>query len=249
MTIATKKEIEDFLANTALSRYQRISLPYGLEIPGRDNSEKLDLVFSKGVEDKSVLDVGCYYGLYCHEAKNRGASKAAGVEMVESRAHVARTVAGFLENDVQIMQGDILGLEIAEKFDVVLLLSVLHHSQDPILLMRKLHSLCSELMIVEFSRPTHTLIRRTSKQKVDTPLNRIRRLGREWYQRVLIKLLDSTMGFIATGEEIDDGPGFTYFYNHRAFKAVYKDQLKLFKSIEFEKSPLKPARSIAFCRI
>src|SRR4051812_5301551 len=63
-----------------LSGYQRLVLPGGQVVPGVDRSDVADRVFPADLTGRSVLDVGCYYGYFLHEAARRGARRAVGVE-------------------------------------------------------------------------------------------------------------------------------------------------------------------------
>lgn len=80
MMLASEHTVRDFLATTELSGYQRVPLPYDLAVPGRDRRAIADVVFSRGVADKRVLDVGAYYGYFVVEAMRRGASTVVAVE-------------------------------------------------------------------------------------------------------------------------------------------------------------------------
>src|SRR5690606_34758076 len=66
--VAEKSEVERFLARTDLEAYQRMELPHGLSTGGRDRSRSVEAVFAHPVAGRSVLDVGCKYGFFCHEA-------------------------------------------------------------------------------------------------------------------------------------------------------------------------------------
>ena len=67
-------QYQRYVESGGLSRYARIPLPYGLMVPGEDHSEKINVVFPGRLDGLSVLDVGCHYGLYLHEARMHGAA-------------------------------------------------------------------------------------------------------------------------------------------------------------------------------
>jgi len=242
---ASINEFENFLKRTSFSNYQKIDLPYGLQIHGQDHSKKIAAILPDDLSGKHVLDVGCYYGLYCHEAARRGAGRVLGVELNEERFAIARELARLWEDGVEIRQGDIMELDIPDRFDLVLFLSVLHHVKDPVRVMRRLVELCADTLVVEFCSPLHRLHRKKSQSiqgsgRLQTLLNRI-----------LIRALDERVGLIVTGDEIRGGKGYdwTYFYNRRAFLNVFVTQNRFFKEVIFRPSPQKADRILAFCKV
>ena len=52
-----------------------------MEVGGEDLKPTANCIFPNDLKGKSVLDIGCHYGYYCHEAKRRGAGKVLGVEL------------------------------------------------------------------------------------------------------------------------------------------------------------------------
>ena len=76
--ISQKNRIEEYVKKANFKGYQKIILPYGIEINGVDYQDVADLIFSENLSGKSVLDVGCNYGFFCHEAKRRNAGKSVG---------------------------------------------------------------------------------------------------------------------------------------------------------------------------
>lgn len=242
---ASFSEFEQFLKRTSFSNYQKIDLPYGLRIHGQDHSKKIAAILPDDLSGKSVLDVGCYYGLYCHEAARRGARRVLGVELNEERFTIAWELARLWEDGVEIRQGDIMGIDIQERFDLILFLSVLHHIKDPVQVMRRLAELCTDTLVVEFCSPLHRLHRKKSQLihgsgRLMTLLNRI-----------LIRALDEHVGLILTGDEIQGERGYdwTYFFNRRGFLNVFVTQNRLFKEVTFKPSPQKADRILAFCKV
>jgi 2-polyprenyl-3-methyl-5-hydroxy-6-metoxy-1,4-benzoquinol methylase len=237
-----------------LSQYQKITLPYGLEVGGQDHSKKIEAVYRENLAGKSILDVGCYYGLYCHEAIRRGAKKAVGVELNKDRVKVAQQIAHYLGNGVEVLHGNIMTVALDTKFDFVLFLSVLHHVPDPIAVMRRLASLCSDTVIVEFCLHTHELKRhkQLNLEEGQSWFANLIRKAKIYYQKQLINRLDKEIGLILTGDLLDGDKNkfhYTYFYNKQAFRAVFEVQTKLFSNIEFVPSPQKPNRMLAFCKV
>jgi 2-polyprenyl-3-methyl-5-hydroxy-6-metoxy-1,4-benzoquinol methylase len=235
-------DAQRYVESGKLSRYARISLPYGLMIPGEDHTEKINVVFPGRLDGLSVLDVGCHYGLYLHEARKKGAGRVVGVERDIDRYTNARKIAAMLDDGVEVLRGDALTLDLDEKFDLVLFMSVLHHVNDPLTVMRRLAGLCRGTVIVEFPLHTHQLRPQANKGgRRDYLAQRLT----NFYSRMLLNLLDEKIGLIVTGDRI----GNTFVYNKTAFRTVFQVQHKLFSEIKFIRGPLKRHRMFAFCKV
>jgi SAM-dependent methyltransferase len=249
---ASESEVRQFLDKNDFTTYQKIDLPYGLEIPGKDHSRKIETIFKDNLKGKSVLDVGCYYGLYSHEAKNRGASKVVGVELNENRYAIAAEIARLKDNSVEIVKGDILEVDLGCKFDLVVFLSVLHHVKDPVEIMQRLASLCLDTVVVEFCLPDHRLRRKGhapwfgkgSGQSLPPRFL-------DFYRKILVRMLGESVGLIVTGDPIEgeDGYDWTFFFNKTAFRTVFQIQNDFFSEIRFVPSPQKANRMLAFCKV
>jgi len=250
--MVSKEEIQRFIDTTKFSTYQKISLPHGLEIPGKDHSKKIEAIFGSDMTGKSVLDVGCYYGLYSHEAKRRGARRVVGVELNEERWRIASQIARYMDEGVEVLHGDALKLELSEKFDLVLFLSVLHHVKKPVEVMERLVDLCSDTVVVEFCLPEHRLRRKGHHRKDDPTFdNRFFEAARDFYRKLLVRAIGENVGLIITGDAIKGGNGYdwTYFFNKQAFTTLFQVQNKLFSEIRFIPSPQKENRMLAFCKV
>ncbi len=235
-------DVQRYAESNELSRYQRIQLPYGIMVPGEDHTDKIDVVFPGRLDGLSVLDVGCHYGLYLHEARKRGAARVVGVERDIDRYTNAQKIAHMLDDGVEVLHGDALTLELDEQFDLVLFMSVLHHVNDPLTVMRRLASVCKGTVIVEFPLHTHQL--RPEQKRGGRGAFLAQRLA-NFYSRILLNLLDERIGLIVTGERI----GNTFVYNKHAFRTVFQVQHRLFSEIKFVPGPLKRHRMFAFCRV
>ncbi len=78
----------------------------------------------------SVLDLGCNAGFFCLEAKRRGAARVLGMDHDNAVLGRARQMAEENGLEVEYVRGDLQALP-EERFDYVLLLSVLHYIEDP----------------------------------------------------------------------------------------------------------------------
>lgn len=92
----------------------------------------LDPLFAE-IEGKSVLDVGCAEGLIAIECARRGASAVTGFEIrsaaVETARKLVKTLAGV--GQVYFETGDANHYPPNARYDVVLMLAVLHKLRDP----------------------------------------------------------------------------------------------------------------------
>jgi SAM-dependent methyltransferase len=92
-----------------------------------DSAAKLArLGLPRDLRGKSVLDVGCNEGFFCHEALRRGADKVVGVDInpdVIEKARLRTPGAKFIAASWWNMP--------PETFDYVLFLSALHHEEEP----------------------------------------------------------------------------------------------------------------------
>lgn len=225
-SVASKEEVERFLARTDLESYQKIELPYGLSTPGRDRSKSASQVFRYPVEGKSVLDVGCKMGFFCHQALARGASRVKGVEIDRQNADIARTVAGLWDREIEVECIDFLDLPDGDPFDVVLFLNVLHHVADPVVSLQKLAMLANELLVVEFS----TVLDH------QTHLPRALRwlIGKFAREQPLIFLGDRRYHRV-------------WYFSPAAFRNLVLTQLNLFREVEFQRSGQWRNRVVAHC--
>jgi tRNA (mo5U34)-methyltransferase len=142
------------------------SIP-SLGIKGRMNtSEEFDKIgLPKDLKAKSVLDIGCNMGAFLLEAHRRGSESLVGIEPDLDWRLLAKGVLFDIIDDTSELriEGDID--DIYGKFDLVLLLSILHVCQEnPQELLDKAWSFVNEggLLIVEIND-------RLQEQKVTLP--------------------------------------------------------------------------------
>lgn len=240
-------DLERMLRDTTFSGYQRIPLPDGRVIPGTDRSPMADLVFPGDLRGKTVLDVGCYYGFFLHEAIRRGASRAVGIEADPERFRIAGTLAGLYEGKVEVHQGLLEDVSLTERFDVVLLLNVLHHVRDPIAVLRKLAGLCRGTVVVEF-RQLHDpqFVRECLRpgRSVDTaPAGRAGR-ALVALQARLLRWMTRRLPLIGVGAVEYHR---SFFFSRAAFRNTVVVHNRLFEAVEFRDS-LTAGQALAYCR-
>ena len=151
MTISdgwSRERIQAFLAEEELG-YQRIALPYGLATPGQDRTATADEIFPAQLDGRSVLDVGCSLGFFCHEASRRCAGRVLGLDVDEDRVRQARLIADCLRLPIEFQVHNIERLAPVGVFDVVLCLNVLHKVRDPLAVLDVLIDCTRERLILE----------------------------------------------------------------------------------------------------
>ena len=242
MMAVTEEEVRGFVQSRKFGDYQKIELPFGVTIPGRDRRKTADLIFPKRLDGKKVLDVGCHYGYYVHEALKRGASRAVGIEADPERFSIAKEIARLQSNGAEIIQGKAETTSMAEQFDLVLLLNVLHHTLDPIDLMLKLASLCRETMVVEFCLPSDDAYLSLVDSDSQT-LSFLQKL-RSRQRSLILKWVCKDLPIITVGAREYHR---TFYFSRSAFVNLFTRHHKLFSRVEFKPS-LKKHRTIAVCQ-
>ncbi len=124
--------------------------PYQSFSPGGGNSqslEKLRALKLPDLEGKSILDVGCNEGFFCWYAVGVGAARAVGIDFHPEVIEIAKrrvSKAVFLCQDFD----DDLP---AQEFDVIIAASMLHYSDDPSKLIKRLISMLTAdgLLVLE----------------------------------------------------------------------------------------------------
>lgn len=242
--VAPREEVEAFLAETKLSAYQGFPLPHGLQLPGVDRRERADQIFSQGVEGRSVLDVGTFYGIYAYEAMTRGAARAVGLEPDPQHHAIAKRISELHGNRWEIRQMPVEELDPVETFDVVLFLNVLHHVTDPVEVMRRLLAVCNETMVVEFCLPDDPeyLVRLIDPR--DKP-GRLSRWRAALWSRMLRPALRGIPAMAVGNWEYHR----TFYFSPAAFDNLFRLHLGFFDEITFAPSVWGKRRVVAHCRV
>jgi SAM-dependent methyltransferase len=236
-----ESDVDAFLARTEFSGYQGVPLPFGRTIPGTDRTPIAEIAFRHGVEGRSVLDVGTYYGFLPYEAHRRGAVRAGGVEPDDERFAVASAVAGF-NGGYEIVQSSLEDLDAAERFETVLFLNVLHHVTDPVAAFRKLASLCSELLVVEFclADDPQNLEHVISGGPSVGVLHKVRGRARS----AALRAAGWRLPIMAVG---DWAYHRVFYFSPSALRNLLVVHLGLAHRVEFARSPYPGRRMVAFC--
>ncbi len=242
--------VDRLLAETKFSGYQRITLPSGRVIPGTDRSPTARLVYPADLTGKSVLDVGCYYGFFLHEAIRRGARRAAGIEADPERFRIASTLATLWNGKVDVFEGLLEDVELTEKFDVVLFLNVLHHVKDPVPVMKRLAGLCRGTLIVEFRQPHDSqFVQECFHEEKLAPgagsslVRRMSRRVRTAVETRLMERLTRRLPVVGVGSVEYHR---SYFFSQAGFRNMFQVHNALFRSVEFRPS-LTRGQALAIC--
>jgi len=231
-----------FLQGRKLRDCQRITLPNGHVIPGADRRKVADQIFPQRLDGQTVLEVGCDYGFFLHEAVARGAARAVGIEANDATFAVADRIASLWNGRVEIRQGRFPDLPLDETFDYVLCLNVLHHTPDPWALMTKAAALSRRRLAVEFSLPTGAQFWCDSVGTAESVLTTALSIVR-FYHRVRHRLyakafgsLAGTLPLIAVGSVPG---GRSFYFTQAAFEKAFTIHHPIAARLEFRDSPGK----------
>ena len=241
---ASKKEIEDFLQNTKLSSYQSVPLPFGLRVSGKDHSNRMS-DFLNNIQGKSLLDIGTFYGMFPAEAMIRGAARAVGIEPNAERYEIASRLAAFNNNSYEILHSKLEEVELSEKFDLVLLLNVIHHVLDPIESILTVVPFCREKLIVEFCLPTDPEYMYYCHYGQKAKMMRTR-VPMVFLHSVLLRLVAGRLPLMAVGNREYDR---TFYISQSAFHNIFVIHHKIFSRGEFLPSRMGRHRTVAICEI
>jgi len=243
-------DIDRFIRETEFAGYQQITLPSGRVIPGTDRSLTAELVYPADLRGKSVLDVGCNYGFFLHDAIRRGAKRAVGIEANPESFRIASTLATLWDGKIDVYQGLLEDVELKEKFDLVIFLNVIHHVKDPVPVVRKLASLCRGTLILEFRQPHDPQFVQECFHKEKLPTARSRSLVRRITRRIrmatetrLMELATKRLPIIGVGSVEYHR---SYFFSQAGFKNMFQVHNRLFKSVEFRPSRTR-GQVLAIC--
>ena len=104
------------------------------------------------VKGCTVLDVGCAEGLISMHLADHGATSTYGIEIVDGHVHVARELRGrrICNFDVE----DANHYKPMHRYDIVLMLAVLHKLRDPTAACRRFAAAARELVVIRLP-PKH----------------------------------------------------------------------------------------------
>ncbi len=112
--------------------YHDISLPSGIKIKGYSDSEGTWKRISSLVnfKDKRVIEFGCFHGFFEFKIEDENAKSILGVERNENAFKIVKRIGWIKNSKVKFVKGDIQSFKPSEKFDIALVLNMLHHVSD-----------------------------------------------------------------------------------------------------------------------
>lgn len=105
-------------------------------------------------ERSRAIDIACHEGWFAHRLVEWGASEVVAVDIRDvnvRRAEMFRDYCGIDAERLRVREGDVYELDTDElgRFDVVLLLGLIYHLENPIEAIRVARRLCGGVCIVE----------------------------------------------------------------------------------------------------
>lgn len=112
-------------------------------------------------KNKSVLDIGCHYGTYCLLAEEKGAKMVVGLDVSKDVILKAERINQLNDSNIKFLWGDIeeYDKERLGKYDIILLLNVLHHNKYPERTLNLCFSITKEL-VLEVEMPNKDRIKK-----------------------------------------------------------------------------------------
>jgi 2-polyprenyl-3-methyl-5-hydroxy-6-metoxy-1,4-benzoquinol methylase len=221
----SKAQVEDLIKHENLA-YQRIELPYGLMTAGEDRSSTSAKIFADGIQGKSVLDIGCYLGYFCYEAVRAGASRVVGIDVDENRLRQAKLIADCLGSDINLELFDVEEQELTEKFDIILMLNVLHHFRNPISVIDKVIPHTKERLILEVAGPSSP-----------RPTKLLKSIGASWWTRRRLQYLPLIV--VGRNWAVQKGNEQKFFFTPTALKHLLTEQRLSFSRLDIKSSSFK----------
>jgi SAM-dependent methyltransferase len=116
---------------------------------------------SDEIVGRTILNVGSSHGNLCIAALEHGAARVLGVDIDLNRVQAARekAIAGG-QPKADFVQADFETWQSSEEFDLVICSNVLHQVLDPIHALRRMMRMARERIVVEFSPPALTDVRK-----------------------------------------------------------------------------------------
>lgn len=150
-----------------------IDLGNGVQTPGRWGPAPrflVDALDSVDFQGKTVLDIGCWDGLWSFEAERRGAAEVIATDLVRHRNHpeqptfeLAHAILGsHVRYEPNVSVYDVARLGRTD-FDIVLFFGVYYHLKHPLLALSRLRQVLREggrLLIEGEVVPTHENVAR-----------------------------------------------------------------------------------------
>jgi len=110
----------------------------------------VDAHFGDRLGQIRCIDVGCHEGFYSAAMARKGVREVRGVDVRASNLEKARFVAGVVGlRNVSFEQRNCEDLRVDEPYELCLFLGLLYHLENPMLCLRNISRLTSELCVIE----------------------------------------------------------------------------------------------------
>jgi tRNA (mo5U34)-methyltransferase len=136
----------------------------GPELPSVHDTRRamIEPVVREAIEaagpEATVLDLGCNEGWFAHRALDWGAARVVGLDVRESNVRRARLIAQHYGLDrLRFDRADVFELDLAKlgSFDVVLVLGLIYHLENPVGALRIARALTRGMAVVESQLTAH----------------------------------------------------------------------------------------------
>ena len=104
------------------------------------------IVKEKHFNNKTILDIGCSDGYFSYKV-SKYAKKVLGIDLDSSRIKKANFIKTYFKLDNCNFLTQDIGSVQNEKFDIGLILGLLHRVPDPLFFLQKVSNICDELII------------------------------------------------------------------------------------------------------
>ena len=114
--------------------------------------ELLDPIFADRWASSDCLDIACHEGYFGSLLAQRGCRRVLGVDVRTENVARAELMRDALQlRNLEFRQADVTGLDPTTlgKFDIVLMLGLLYHLEDPIGVLHRVRAMCREVTVIE----------------------------------------------------------------------------------------------------
>jgi tRNA (mo5U34)-methyltransferase len=108
--------------------------------------------FGDRLSETRAVDLGCHEGYFSFALRNLGVHDVVGVDLRDDNLARARLLAEYSQQGgVRFTKGNCEDLSALSNdgYDLVLMLGLLYHQENPILCLRQAASRCNEMMVIE----------------------------------------------------------------------------------------------------
>jgi len=180
-----------------------------------DRMKSFELISKYLIGAESLLDIGCAEGFFCFKAEELGVKSILGTEIRTNRFVTANIYKEIRGSKVYFKNIDVFSQPLISKFQVVLLLNVLHHLANPFEALKIVTDLCTETLILEFPSLGDTKFSSSSLPNPSCDLDTLPLIG------------------ISAKSKNDQ----TFLFSPEALKIFLTEHLSAYKSIEIIPSP------------